>query len=47
VVIVIPLLHLVVVSDIQPKSFNLHNTHQKVIAQLYSFTLRSQITDEQ
>jgi len=26
--------------------FNLHNTHQKVIAKLYSFTLRSKITDK-
>ena len=25
------------VSDIQPKSFNSHNTHQKVIAKLHSF----------
>ena len=27
------------------KKFNLHNTHQKVIAIFYSFTLRSKITD--
>jgi len=34
------------VSDIKPKSFNLHNKHEKVIAKLYSFTLRSKITDK-
>jgi len=28
------------------RSFNLHNTHQKVIAKLYSFTLRNKITDK-
>jgi len=35
------------VPDIKPKCFNLHNTHQKVIAKLYLFILRSKITDKQ
>jgi len=34
------------VSVISPKSFNLHNTHQRVIAKLYYFTLRTKITDK-
>ena len=29
------------------ESFNSHNTHKRVIAKLYSFTLRSKITDKQ
>jgi len=30
-----------------PTCFNLHNTHQKIIAKLYFFTLRSKTIDKQ
>jgi len=33
-------------NDIQTKSFNLHCTHRKVIAKLYSFALRRKIPEK-
>jgi len=47
VVIVIPVVQLVVDIWHVTKTFILHNTHQKIIAKVYSFTLRSKLTDKQ